>query len=83
MAELFPGLAQSIGVVLAGLVGIVALWYGLAKIVPWVQRYRNAAQTDDQDALRKKIQQEDQQANSDSDALEQREREHDSPKGPS
>lgn len=72
-----PSLAQSIAYGLATALGLVASWYLFQKLVPWLQAYRNRQQRSEMDAARKKAQQENQQANSDSDALDRREREHD------
>lgn len=63
--------------IISSLLGIFAAWYIAKKALPWVQAYRNSQQEKDLEAARKKAQEENQQANSDSDALAQREREHD------
>lgn len=72
---------ESIVALISSILGVFATWYILKKVTPWVQAYRNKKLESDQEAARRQAQKENQQANSDSDALERREREHDHPEG--
>lgn len=72
-----PTLARSIAYAVATLLGLMAYYLLMKRVIPWLQAYRNRQEREMVEALKKLMQRENQQANSDSDALEKKEREHD------
>jgi predicted exporter len=72
-----PSPFNSIVYLLASIVGITVVYYLRKWLLPWLQAQRNRQDTQAGTEARTNTQRENQQANSDSDALDQREREHD------
>jgi hypothetical protein len=62
-------LISSLVYVVASLSGIVASWYILKRITPWVQAYRNWQDTKDVSDARQTTLMDDQKANLESDKL--------------
>lgn len=80
MASL-PSLPTVIAYAIVLIGSAVALYLIFGKLAPWIQAYRTRQQTDALEAARKQALEENQKANSDSDALAKREHEHDHPGG--